>query len=375
MKFLKILFIVCFLFSPSLFHGQIKISENIQESSIAKSENNALYFVDFWATWCKPCIHVSKYLESLQRQYPEDFYILSLSQESPEVVKKFLLKHQINLAIATDYEGETFTKNNIYSLPYGILYNAQGEKLWEGHPAEFKNYNIDGYLSQHKKRVSVDTFFKVHKYQQTIVKEPEMPKKDFEYSVVKNTEDQSGFQIIDEKNYVQLKGSLQDIIGYALNIYRNQIEISNDLNKYYTMYFKKSSKSYLNMEDSILDALKLKRSVTEKEGEVLILDIDNPNFWDTNQIDWEGNSQKYLIGDSDIQADNVSLNEVTYKLSGLLDMPIVFNKKNKDNSLHDWQIHYKYFELMTANLNDYGLKIQKKFSKYPQYVITKKRSR
>ena len=374
MKLKCILVFICAMFTSSFLYAQIKISENIKESTLAKSKDNSLYFIDFWATWCKPCIHVSKYLESLQKQYPEDFYILSLSQESPEVVNKFLLKHKINLAVAIDYEGETFTKNNIYSLPYGILYNAHGEKLWEGHPAEFKYYHLDGYLSQNKKKIHVNTFFETVKYEQVTAKNT-VHKMDFEYSSIKEYNEFSNFQVIDNDSYVQLNGNLQDIIAYVLSSNKNQVEIPNNLNNYYSMYFKKASKSFLDKEKTIFKALKLKKIEIEKEGEVLFLDIKNANFWDTNQIQWEGNTQKYLIGDSDIQADNVSLKEVAYKLSNVLEKPIVFNKEITDNSLHDWQIHYKYFELMTANLYDYGLKIERKTTKYPQFIITEKHSK
>jgi len=108
------LYLLCF-FSSMFIFGQIKISEYIQPSSIATQTNNKLYFVYFWATWDGPCIHASKYIESLQKQYPENFYVLSLSQESPEVVKRFVLKHKNGLATAIDYEGETFPKYKVYS--------------------------------------------------------------------------------------------------------------------------------------------------------------------------------------------------------------------------------------------------------------------
>ncbi|MEP5341843.1 MAG: TlpA disulfide reductase family protein [Algibacter sp.] len=355
------------------FFGQVKISKNIQGSAIAESDENVLYFVDFWATWCGPCIHASKYLESLQKQFPKDFYIVSLSQENAEVVKRFMLKHNIKLAVAIDYQGETFAKNNIQSLPYGILYNADGKKLWEGHAADLKNYNIKGYLETNKKKVSVASFFNVQKYEEIVLEKEETIKKDFVYYEDRNIEfESSEIQIINKETFIELRGSLQDIMSYNLRSYKGQVKISTDLNKYYSMRFKKDSNPFFNKEKFILKALKLKKIDKEQEGDVLVLNVDSPNFWDTNQIDWGTNNQQFLIGDSDIQADNVTLNEIAYKLSGLLEIPIVFNKAIKDDNLHDWQIHYKYFEFMTSNLGDYGIKVEKKVEKYSQYVYTLK---
>lgn len=373
MKLNRLFVVVALILCPMFFFGQVRISENIQASTIARSDVNALYFVDFWATWCGPCIHASKYLESLQKQFPNNFYIVSLSQESPEVVKRFMPKQTMGLAVAIDYQGETFTNNNIKSLPYGILYNADGKKLWEGHAADLKNYNIKGYLETNKKKVSVASFFKIQKYAEVVPKKEETIKKDFVYYEDKNIEfESSEIQVINKETFVELRGSLQDIISYNLRRYKGQVKIQTDLNKYYSMRFKKDSNTFLNKEKYILKALKLKKINEEEEGDVLVLSVDAPNFWDTDQIDWGINNQQFLIGDSDIQADNVTLNEIAYKLSGLLETPIVFNEKVKDDNLHDWQIHYKYFEFMTSNLGDYGIKVEKKVEKYPQYIYTSK---
>lgn len=369
MKLNRFFVFVAVILCPTFFFGQINISENIQASRIAQSDENALYFVDFWATWCGPCIHASKYLESLQKQFPNDFYIVSLSQESAEVVKRFLPKHNMGLAVAIDYEGETFTKNNIQSLPYGILFNADGKKLWEGHAAELKNYNIRGYLQTNKKKISVASFFNVQKYLELQPITEETIKKNFEYYEDENIEfESSELQVINKGSFLELRGSLQDIISYNLMSFKGQIDIPDDLNKYYSMRFKKDSNTFFNKEKYILRALKLKKTDKEREGDVLLLSLDDPNFWDTNQIDWGADNQRFLIGDSDIQADNVSLNEIAYKLSSLLEIPVVFDKVLKNDDLHDWQIHYKYFDFMVSNLKDYGINLEKKVDKYNQYV-------
>jgi len=357
-----------------LFFGQVHVSKNIQKSSITKTDENALYFVDFWATWCGPCIHVSKYLESLQQQFPNNFYILSLTQESEEVVNKFMTKHNTGLAVATDYEGETFAKYNITSLPYGILFNADGKKLWEGHAADLKAYNIGGFLARNRKTIPVDQFFKLEEYQQEIVADTAIKRrKDFGFLEVEaGSEINSGIQAVNKNGYLEIEGRLQDILAYALHSNKGQIIISEEDNRYYKMYFEEGSKAFENKENYISKALKLRSKEFEKEGDVLVFNIDNAKFWDTKQIEWGINNPKYLIGDSDIQADNASVTDIAYQLSFLLDTPIVFDKKFKNEELHDWQIHYKYFEFMSANLGEYGIKVEKKVSTYPKYVYNKR---
>jgi len=374
MKIRKLVLCLLCVLTPMIFFGQIHISKNIKKSSIATTDENALYFVDFWATWCGPCIHVSKYLESLQQQFPKNFYILSLTQESAEVVNKFMVKHNTGLAVATDYEGETFALNNIASLPYGILFNADGQKLWEGHAADLKAYKIGGFLARNQKTISVDDFFKLEEYKQEVaIENPIKRRRDFDFLEMEVDHSvSSGIQAVNRNGYLEIEGRLQDIMAYALHSNKAQIKISKEDNKYYKMYFEEGSKAFENKENSISKALKLRCKEYEKEGDVLVFNIDDAKFWDTNQIDWGINNSKYLIGDSDIQADNASITDIAYQLSFLLETPIVFDKKFKNEELHDWQIHYKYFEFMSSNLGEYGIKVEKKVTTYPEYVYNKR---
>jgi len=167
---IKSLTIICLLM-PFLFIGQIKILKNIRPSVLANKEEKALFFIDFWATWCGPCINASKYLESLQQQYPDKFYVISISKEGPEAISRFAEKHDMKLAVVADYDGETFSENEVTSLPYGILFNADGHKLWEGHPADFKYYHLNGYLETNKKKIPINSFLNIQEYDEKSVAE------------------------------------------------------------------------------------------------------------------------------------------------------------------------------------------------------------
>lgn len=349
--------------------GQVRLSKFLQPSQISRSENNSLYFIDFWATWCVPCGHASKYLENLQSQFPNQFYVLSLSQENGDLVNRFIQKHPTKLAVAIDYEGEFFKENDVRSLPYGILLNATGEKLWEGHPANFKPYLLKQFLKRESDSIHVNDFFYLDSYEGFNVNDEISPISDFEYSEIENRE----FRIITSKDYIEIEGSLQDILSYTLQVYKAQIEVPGALNRNYKVSFKMNTKSYKHKTKTICKALGISLLETSKNGEVCVLDIQEPKFWGTEQINWGSNNQQYLIGDSEFLADNVSVYDMAYTLSQLLEKPVLFKNQNVDDSLHDWQIHYKYFELMYSNLlDDYGIEIKTKKADYPEFIISKK---
>ena len=374
MKFNKATLYLLFFLSSIYNFGQINISEQIQSSSIAKQDSNTLYFVDFWATWCGPCIHVSKYLESLQEQYPNNFYVLSLTKESPDIVDKFMLKHKSKLAIAIDYEGETFKNNNIRSLPYGILYNANGDVLWKGHPADLKGYHIGGFLNKNKANISVSDMFRIKAYEEVEILEEVEQEDNFEITALNFVENNIEFKIEKHKSYLELNGNLKSILAYTLNSHVSQISIPDELNMAYNIKFKLGSRAYTDKTKIILRKLKLKKNESEIKGDVLVLDIKSPHFWSTEEIDWGANTPPFLIGNSEIKADNVSLEEIKYKLINLLDIPIVMYHNNIDSQLeHDWVIHYKYFDLMASGLLDnYGIDASMQKVKYPEYIIYKR---
>jgi hypothetical protein len=56
----------------------------------------------------------------------------------------------------------------------------------------------------------------------------------------------------------------------------------------------------------------------------------------------------------------------------VLETPIVL-ASNIENQEHDWDIHYKYFDLMVSIMKDnYGIDIEKKVIEYPEYIITRR---
>lgn len=367
----NLLAIVIFLVMVNYGYSQVKVSEFIQESKIASPDSNKLYFVDFWATWCVPCITAKEHLKVLQNQFPNDFYVVSLSSENPLKVERFLKKKPNDLAVAIDYNKETFSKYNVNVLPAGVLFNANGKVLWEGGAPDLKKEMVARFLRQQTARTSLSSFFNVVSIEDETLIEY-IPTEVMEVKSL-----QSGFEelsVVDNDHYLKISGSLKSILGYLAKIYKNQIVIAEDLDTNYEVYFKKPLNTNENLAFKLITELKLSVDRKYDEGEGISFTIDTPKFWDTNQIDWGTNNSKYLIGDSQIQGDDVSLKDIAYQLAYVLDMPVIVpDDSGMSLSLHDWDFHYKFFQLMQTDLEDnYGIKAEKKTISYPVYHIQKK---
>ena len=372
MKKLIILFIFSFLLGLPSSNAQINFSEMLQPNKIAKDEVSKLYFIDFWATWCAPCIHVSKYLTVLQEQYPDDFYVISLTQENPEKVRKFLLKHQTKLAVAIDFDGENFYKNGISSLPSGTLLNAQGSILWEGHPAELKSDMISRFLRKNNKEIAIQeliTFNKPVEDQEFITYKPL-----YNFEIFKD-DNVTGFKIIQSEEFFEITGKLSQILAFANKSHESQFRLGQGLDRNYKMYVKKDSEEYFNLTVLILKNLKLKQKVKSETKQVLQLSGKKPAFWDTYQFDFENTSKIYEIGKMDLKANNVSTEELGFILGIATNKPVITNFSSDSKTTHDWQIHFKFFDLMKSDLLDnYGILIEEAEMEIPVFKITKKSS-
>nr|WP_321237036.1 TlpA disulfide reductase family protein [uncultured Psychroserpens sp.] len=368
MNFNKIFLIIFCGCLPFFSNGQIRFSETIQTSKTATDTEASLFFVDFWATWCKPCVYASEYLGVLQKQYPDRFYVVSLSEENSDVVKRFLKKNPTDLAVSIDYKGETFRANNTRTLPYGLLLNANGTILWKGSPTDFKQADLERYLRQNTKQRHVDKVLKVQRIKEEVFKADYKPSADFEIKQLKK----ETFETLvanPRGDYIQYKGSLKSIIAKEKRILESQVQIAPELNKTYEVYIKKGASALF----PILDELKLDLFHTETKGDVLMLDISNIMYWDTQQIDWGNNTAEYLIDDTQIQGDNVTFKDVMFQLASVLNLPVVTKGAEADSDKHDWQIHHRFYNLMESDLEDtYGIKISKEIGSFKKYTIRKK---
>ncbi|SER09536.1 Thiol-disulfide isomerase or thioredoxin [Gracilibacillus ureilyticus] len=90
-------------------------------------------FVNFWATWCKPCIEEMPDLERLEQSYPDLLQVLAINATSMDngisAVEKFLDSGQYDLEILLDTEGEAYDKYTVINIPTTFIIRQSDQQV------------------------------------------------------------------------------------------------------------------------------------------------------------------------------------------------------------------------------------------------------
>jgi thiol-disulfide isomerase/thioredoxin len=84
--------------------------------------------VNFWATWCPPCIHEIPSMNRLAAAYPPGtFEIVSVNfKEDPAHVSDFLKRVDVAFPVLLDRDGEAATRWKVFAFPSSFLVDRAG---------------------------------------------------------------------------------------------------------------------------------------------------------------------------------------------------------------------------------------------------------
>ncbi len=102
--------------------------------------------INFWATWCPPCLKEIPDFIALQQQYTsQGLQFIGIALEDQEPVAKFIAATKINYPILLGGDnGITLAQqlgNHIDAVPYTLIVDRQGQ-IVDRHPGEFSKDQI-----------------------------------------------------------------------------------------------------------------------------------------------------------------------------------------------------------------------------------------
>ena len=111
-------------------------------SHFLEKDNDTTYVINFWATWCKPCIKELPAFERIHDEYgPKKVKVILASLDFPKQVNSHLIpfidKHQIRseVVLLDDPDGNSWIPKVDTSwtgaIPATIIYNSKHRKFYE----------------------------------------------------------------------------------------------------------------------------------------------------------------------------------------------------------------------------------------------------
>ncbi|MBR2649367.1 MAG: TlpA family protein disulfide reductase [Sediminibacterium sp.] len=123
------------------------ISKWLKGDTIYKLQKGKVYVLEFWATWCKPCIASMPHLSSMAKKYKDKITFLAINvfednSISDNRVKSFVDSMGFNMDYSVAIQDSNFMETNWIhasgssAIPTAFVINKQGEISWIGHPRD-----------------------------------------------------------------------------------------------------------------------------------------------------------------------------------------------------------------------------------------------
>lgn len=113
--------------------------------------------IDFWETWCKPCLAIFPTMQKLLEEYPDDFVVLAVNPgfaDTREDAQQFISEHDYDFKYLLDSNGLN-EKLGVQSIPFKVFVDAQGNfiKSSLGSYGPEKDYKeLKSIIEEHKSK-------------------------------------------------------------------------------------------------------------------------------------------------------------------------------------------------------------------------------
>jgi len=125
----------------------LRIDHWVTGEPIDQIHADRIYVIDFWASWCGPCLVSMPHFSELQQEYGDQVAFVGVTREDIFKVKKFLnqvalsgepwsdvIQYRLASAVSGATHRAYMGAANIKSLPITFVISGDGVVEWIGHP-------------------------------------------------------------------------------------------------------------------------------------------------------------------------------------------------------------------------------------------------
>jgi len=107
---------------------------NNRPRSFSELRGDKLTLIDFWATWCRPCLRAIPELNRIHEIYGDrGVNIIGVNCDGPRSISKVLpltRSLQVSYPVVTDMNADLMKSLNLSAFPTLLLADREGKVLW-----------------------------------------------------------------------------------------------------------------------------------------------------------------------------------------------------------------------------------------------------
>ncbi len=86
--------------------------------------------VNFWATWCPPCVKEIPDLQELYERFKgQGLVVLGIADDDPDTLKKFVAERKVPYPVLPDVDRKVNTAFDLAGLPVSLVYDREGRLI------------------------------------------------------------------------------------------------------------------------------------------------------------------------------------------------------------------------------------------------------
>ena len=349
--------------------GQLKINQWIHKPSQEKLEMPLMY-VDFWATWCAPCISSMPHTQALEERFGSEVLFLYISDEPENKIKAFMSRKNYHFYTANDAAHYNYEQFNIKTIPAAILLNPKGKIIWQGKPWELDERLLKKFIAKYGQEKGQSNRIELQK--QTKLKKTEKYTTENKFSLkYKSFDYDIPFKSSHEHHQITYQGTLKSILSKMLNVEPYQIQIQDDMSYWKIVFSDQFESRQQKVAELFLKSAGLNWQKLDKKFKIYKLKDQDTSSWlsrDLYQYAESPNQSLSMIDDYFLTIDNASPKQLAHILSDKT--PWIFTYEGTNNQVYDWNIRIDNLENLLKNLiSDLNFEIIETTELLPVYTI------
>lgn len=387
----KLIYVLIFLTFGNIYaQSNIRVNEKAPRINITnwienvpndKNLDNKNIVLEFWATWCGPCIAAVPHMNEIQKEFQQkDLYYISITDESIDKVERTLKRIEFKSIVVTDLTKETQINygdgiKGLDAYPLTVLIDKTGIIRWIGEPKDLNSTIMTEFLSNSNKRLKDSKPEKTESHigieQKFDFKELITNKEIKHYFDLEETDSDKTLKQAIGTSIVYLKSyKLEGIYNDIFNVKNDQLILTDNIqNKRFDLIYKNTAEpeNLSSLENQILNKLNLTKQTSYKQTKINVVTIQDQSLLEETL---EKRFSSKSDADDKIIFTAYTIKNVLDELSNLTSEPFNFIESN--DTKYDFIINIKSKKDIISSLKSYGLKTEEKDGKTEQITLIEK---